>query len=253
MILDSFRLDGKIAAVTGPTRGIGKAIALGLAEAGADIALLQRSPNNDDVQKEIKQMGRNCTIIPCDLENPKQVGVAIPNVINDLGQIDILVNNAGIQRRSPSVDFTETDWDDVLNVNLKTVWLLSQQAGRHMVEKNKGKIINIGSLQTFQGGYTIPAYAAAKGGVGQLTKALANEWAQHHVNVNSIAPGYMATDMNEAIIHDEIRSREIMGRIPAKRWGQTEDLKGAAVFLASAASDYVHGHILTVDGGWMGR
>ncbi|WP_047153872.1 SDR family oxidoreductase [Aneurinibacillus tyrosinisolvens] len=253
MIIDLFKLDGKVAAVTGATRGIGRAMALALAEAGADIALLQRSPEQYELKEELEKLGRKCTIIPCDMENSNQVKEAIPNVVSSFGKIDILVNNAGIQRRSPSVDFQESDWDDVIQVNLKAVWLLSQQAGRYMVPQKKGKIINTASLLSFQGGITVPAYAAAKGGVAQLTKALSNEWAQHNINVNAIAPGYIATDLNTALINDETRNSQILDRIPAGRWGNPEDFKGTVVFLASDASNYVHGHSLAVDGGWLGR
>ncbi|MBA9027420.1 SDR family oxidoreductase [Peribacillus huizhouensis] len=248
-----FRLDGKVAAITGATRGIGRKMALALAEAGATVALLQRNTSDDSVQKEIEALGQKSVIIPCDLENQAQVKAAIPTVVKELGQIDILVNNAGIQRRSPSVSFSETDWDDVINVNLKCVWLLCQEAGKFMVPQGKGKIINMASLLSFQGGLTVPAYAAAKGGVAQLTKALANEWAKENVNVNAIVPGYIATDMNEALLQDETRNRQILERIPAGRWGQAEDFMGSVVFLASDASNYVHGHLLVVDGGWMGR
>lgn len=253
MILDLFRLDGQVAAVTGATRGIGYAMALALAEAGADIALLQRSVEQTELKEEIERLGRKCTIIPCDMNKPDDVKNAIPSVVSAFGKIDILVNNAGIQRRSPAVDFPESDWDDVINVNLKAVWILCQQAGRYMVPQQKGKIINIASLLSFQGGFTVPAYAAAKGGVAQLTKALSNEWARNHVNVNAIAPGYVATEMNTALMQDVTRSRQIMERIPASRWGLPDDFKGSIVFLASGASDYIHGQLLTVDGGWMGR
>ena len=253
MVLELFKLDGKVAVVTGATRGIGRSIALSLAEAGADIALLQRSPEQTDVKEEIESLGRKCLIVPCDLEDIDQVKAAIPNVVSHFGKIDILVNNAGIQRRSPSVDFSEQDWDDVINVNLKTVWLLCQQAGRYMVPNGKGKIINMASLLSYQGGLTVPAYAAAKGGVAQLTKALSNEWAKHNVNVNAIVPGYIATDMNTALINDGTRNRQILERIPSGRWGNPEDFKGTVVYLASDASNYVHGHLLAVDGGWLGR
>ncbi|KHF38449.1 glucose 1-dehydrogenase [Halalkalibacter okhensis] len=251
--MNLFSLEGKVAAVTGATRGIGRALALALAEAGADIALLQRDSSQLNVKEEIESLGRRCEVIPCNLFNTEQVKEAIPNVIESFGKIDILVNSGGIQRRNPAVDFTEEDWDDVLNVNLKAVWLLSQEAGKHMVPKKSGKIINIASLNSFQGGITIPAYASAKGGVAQLTKALSNEWAQHNVNVNAIAPGYIATDMNEALIKDETRSRQIFERIPAGRWGTPEDFKGTIIYLASDASNFVHGHVLAVDGGWLGR
>jgi len=248
----AFDLSGKVAVVSGATRGIGQGIAIGLAEAGADIVLLQRS-DDTSTEEKIKALGVRCKIIQCDLMNLNEVKQAIPKAIETMGSVDILVNNAGIQRRSPAVDFSEQDWDDVLNVNLKAVWILCQQAGRHMVEKNSGKIINIASLASFQGGLFVPAYASAKGAVGQLTKALANEWSSQGVNVNAIVPGYIATEMNTALINDPVRSRQITERIPAGRWGNPEDFKGPAVFLASDAADYVHGHLLAVDGGWLGR
>ncbi|CAI9395146.1 glucose 1-dehydrogenase [Niallia sp. Sow4_A1] len=248
-----FRLEGKVAAVTGATRGIGKQMAIALAEAGATIALLQRNTADITVQKEIEAIGQKAIIVACNLENQTQVKEAIPTVVEQLGSIDILVNNAGIQRRSPSLTFSEEDWDDVININLKTVWLLCQEAGKYMVPQKKGKIINMASLLSFQGGLTVPAYAAAKGGVAQLTKALANEWAKENVNVNAIVPGYIATDMNEALMSDETRNRQILERIPAGRWGTAEDFSGVVVFLASDASNYIHGHLLAVDGGWLGR
>jgi 2-dehydro-3-deoxy-D-gluconate 5-dehydrogenase len=252
MMNHAFNLAGKVAVVTGGTRGIGQGIALGLAEAGADIVLLQRSTDTT-TQEKIKGLGVRCEIVQCDLENLDEVKQAIPRAIEALGSVDILINNAGIQRRSPAVDFSEQDWDDVLTVNLKAVWLLCQQAGRHMLEKNNGKIINIASLVSFQGGVYVPAYASAKGAVGQLTKALANEWSSKGINVNAIVPGYIATEMNTALIDDPVRSRQILERIPTGRWGNPEDFKGPAVFLASDASNYVHGHLLAVDGGWLGR
>jgi 2-deoxy-D-gluconate 3-dehydrogenase len=253
MILDLFKLDGKVAVVTGATRGIGRSMAIALAEAGADIALLQRSPEQLEVQEAIQGLGRKCIIIPCNMENNSEVRAAIPAVAAHFGRIDILVNSAGIQRRSPAVDFSEMDWNDVIQVNLNCVWQLCQEAGRLMVQQKKGKIINIASLLSYQGGITVPAYAAAKGAVAQLTKALANEWAQHNVNVNAIVPGYIATDMNTALLADEVRSTQIMARIPAGRWGAADDFKGSVVYLASEASNYVHGSLLSVDGGWMGR
>ncbi|MGG0542726.1 SDR family oxidoreductase [Priestia aryabhattai] len=253
MTVDLFSLDGKVAAITGATRGIGRSMAIALAEAGSDIALLQRSKEFLGVKEEIERLGRKCFIVNCDLENASEVSEAISSVVTYFGKLDILVNNAGIQRRSPAVDFAEEDWDAVMNVNLKTVWLLCQQAGRQMLKQGSGKIINMASLLSYQGGITVPAYAAAKGGVAQLTKALSNEWAAKGVNVNGIVPGYIATDMNEALINDETRSRQIIERIPAGRWGQADDFKGAVVFLASDASAYIHGHLLAVDGGWLGR
>lgn len=249
----AFDLTGRVAAVTGSTRGIGRSIALGLAEAGADVALLQRSGQDRALQEEIRRLGRKCEIIECDLEDREQVGNAIPETVARLGGLHILVPCAGIQHRSPSVDFAEQDWDRVMQVNLKSVWLLCQQAGRHMVEQRYGKIITIGSVASFQGGYTVPAYAAAKGGIAQLTKALANEWAAHHVNVNALVPGYIDTDMNTALVNDPTRSVQISERIPAARWGAPDDFKGPAVFLASDAAAYIHGHLLAVDGGWLGR
>ncbi|MDR7242010.1 SDR family oxidoreductase [Priestia megaterium] len=253
MAVDLFSLDGKVAAITGATRGIGRSMAIALAEAGSDIALLQRSKEFLGVKEEIERLGRKCFIVNCNLENASEVSEAISSVVAYFGKLDILVNNAGIQRRSPAVDFAEEDWDAVMNVNLKTVWLLCQQAGRQMLKQGSGKIINMASLLSYQGGITVPAYAAAKGGVAQLTKALSNEWAAKGVNVNGIVPGYIATDMNEALINDETRSRQIIERIPAGRWGQADDFKGAIVFLASDASAYIHGHLLAVDGGWLGR
>jgi len=219
MTVDLFSLDGKVAAITGATRGIGRSMAIALAEAGSDIALLQRSKEFLGVKEEIERLGRKCFIVNCDLENASEVSEAISSIVGHFGKLDILVNNAGIQRRSPAVDFAEENWDAVMNVNLKTVWLLCQQAGRKMLKQGSGKIINMASLLSYQGGITVPAYAAAKGGVAQLTKALSNEWAAKGINVNGIVAGYIATDMNEALINDETRSRQIIERIPAGRWG----------------------------------
>lgn len=253
MNMSLFDLRGKVALVTGSKRGIGRAAAVGFAEAGADVALLQRSSDDTKTRDEILQLGRNSVIVECDLANRQDVLNVVPQVLKQFGQLDILVNNAGIQRRAPAVEFLETDWDDVLQVNLTAIWQLSQAAGREMISRGKGKIINVASLMSFQGGINIPAYAAAKGGLSQLTKALANEWAKHHVNVNAIAPGYIATEINTDLQRNETRNRQILERIPADRWGNPEDLKGAFIYLASTASDYVDGTILTVDGGWMGR
>lgn len=248
-----FSLKDQVAVITGGTRGIGRSMALALAEAGADIALLQRNPEQLEMKEEVEKMGRQCHIVSCDLENEQQVKAAIPAVIAHFNKIDILVNCAGIQRRSPSIDFPERDWDDVMQVNLKVVWMLCQQAGQYMVPRKKGKIINVASLLSFQGGINVPAYAASKGAVAQLTKALSNEWAKHHVNVNAIVPGYIATDMNTALLQDETRNAQILDRIPAGRWGEAEDFRGTVIYLASDASNYVHGHLLAVDGGWLGR
>ncbi|PRO66520.1 glucose 1-dehydrogenase [Alkalicoccus urumqiensis] len=252
MQMTNFSLSQKTAVVTGAARGIGKAAAEGLAEAGADVVLVQRS-GAEETKKAVESFGRTCHVIQCDLQDSDAVKAVIPEVVDRFGTIDILVNNAGIQKRHPAVDFPEEDWELVMNIQLKAVWLLSQAAGRVMTEQGSGSIISIASLQSFQGGLFIPAYASAKGAVAQLTKALANEWASKGVNVNAVAPGYVATDMNEALIEDPVRSRQIMERIPAGRWGQPEDFKGPVVFLASEAADFIHGHVLTVDGGWMGR
>lgn len=253
MYVKMFDLTGKLAVVTGATRGLGQAMASGLAEAGADLVLLQRNESNTYTRQKIIEIGKKCSIIKCDLMDMNNVRTVFDKIDKKYGEVDILVNNAGIQRRSPAEKFPETDWDDVINVNLKSVFLLCRQAGKRMIKKGYGKIINIASVISFQGGITIPAYAASKGGVAQLTKALSNEWAGKGINVNAVAPGYMNTDMNKALINDRIRSKQILERIPADRWGEPEDLKGSIVFLASHASDYINGHILVVDGGWLGR
>lgn len=247
-----FSLEGKVAVISGPTKGIGRAMANALAEAGADIALIQRSEETK-VRDEILSLGRRCKIFSCDLENNEQVKTVIPAIVQHFNRIDILVNNGGVQRRTLALEFSEEDWDAVMQVNLKAVWLLCQQAGKYMVQQNFGKIINIGSILSFQGGINVPAYAASKGGVAQLTKALSNEWAKYNVNVNAIAPGYIVTEMSEAVFKDEMRYKQVTERIPAGRWGQPDDFKGSVVYLASDASNYMHGHILTVDGGWLGR
>ncbi|KAG2156851.1 uncharacterized protein EDB93DRAFT_1125956 [Suillus bovinus] len=254
-----FSLAGKNVLITGATRGIGAACALALAQAGASICVVQRPPSPDaepnmDTVNVIRSLGVNVQVVYCDLGNLDSVRELFPEALELMGgNIHILVNCAGIQRRSPSVDFPEKDWDDVLDVNLKSVWLISQAAGQHMVPLRRGKIINFCSLLTFQGGLTVPAYAAAKGALGQLTKALSNEWSQHNVQVNGICPGYIATDMNERLLADPTRFRQISERIPAGRWGSPEDFAGPVVFLASSASQYVCGELLVVDGGWMGR
>uniref|UniRef100_UPI00403F35A2 glucose 1-dehydrogenase n=1 Tax=Oceanobacillus sp. FSL W7-1293 TaxID=2921699 RepID=UPI00403F35A2 len=245
-------LKNKVAIVTGATRGIGKAIALGLAEAGADIALVQRS-NDTTVREEITALGRNCEIIECDLSDLNRVRDVVSEVNEKMNSVDILVNSAGIQRRYPAVEFPEHEWDAVIDVNLKAVWVLCQEAGKIMTNQKSGKIINVASLVSFQGGILVPAYTAAKGAVGQLTKELANEWSSLGVNVNALVPGYFATEMNTALINDPERSKQILDRIPAGRWGDPDDMKGAAVFLASSLADYIHGHLLAVDGGWLGR
>ncbi len=247
-----FDLTGKNAVVTGGSRGLGKAMALGLAQAGANVAIISRTESPSTV-KELESFGVRAVSIPFNIGEIEAHEQLVRNVTEQLGPIDILVNNAGIQRRHPSEQFPMDDWYAVMNVNTNAVFSLCQQFGRGMLERGYGKIINIASLLSFQGGYTVPAYAASKGAVMQLSKGLANEWASKGVHVNCIAPGYMATDMNEAIMEDAERNRQIMERIPSGRWGNAEDLQGAVVFLASAASDYVDGHTLVVDGGWLGR
>jgi len=251
-----FSLAGQNVLITGATRGIGAACALALAQAGASICLVQRESQIQNLEtfNFIKALGSKVEIVHCDLGDLDAVKGVFKKALDVMGgQIHCLVNCAGIQRRSPAVDFSESDWDDVLNVNLKSVWLLSQAAGQHMVPLRRGKIINFGSLLTFQGGLTVPAYAAAKGAMGQLTKALSNEWSAHNVQVNAICPGYIATDMNEKLLADPVRLRQISERIPAGRWGTPSDFAGPVVFLASSASQYVCGELLVVDGGWMGR
>jgi 2-dehydro-3-deoxy-D-gluconate 5-dehydrogenase len=253
LILDSFKLTGKNALVTGSSRGMGAAIAIALAEAGANVALHASQLVTADVVQQVAATGVRHVALTADLAHPDNASQLIEQAIASLGSIDILVNNAGITRRAPAVDYSLTDWDDVIATNLTSVFRLCQCAARPMLKQGSGKIVNIASLLSFQGGITVPAYAAAKGGVAQLTKALANEWTARAVQVNAIAPGYMATDLTEALQSDATRSRQILERIPAGRWGSPHDVAGAAVFLASSASDYISGHILVVDGGWLAR
>jgi len=254
MILDKFRLDGKTALVTGASVGLGAAIAIALAEAGADIACHGNTREPNDTCERIAGLGRRTLAVKGDLSKRESSNSIISETISVFEKIDILINNAGTIRRAPAIDFSEEDWDTVIEVNLSSVFRLSQLAGKNMIERGEGgKIVNIASLLSFQGGITVPSYAASKGGVAQLTKALANEWASKKINVNAIAPGYMKTDNTTALQKDETRNRQILERIPAGRWGEAEDLAGAAVFLSSSASDYLHGHVLVVDGGWMGR
>jgi 2-deoxy-D-gluconate 3-dehydrogenase len=251
---DLFRLDGKVALVTGASRGLGAAMARALAGAGADVVLHASEKPAEATASAIKSSGRKTALVTANLERPDAAARVAADAIKAFGRIDILVNNAGTIRRSPAADHPDADWDAVIAVNLSSVFRLCRAVGRHLLDRREGgKIINVASLLAFQGGITVPAYAAAKGGVAQLTKALANEWAQHRINVNAIAPGYMETDNTAALRQDATRLRQITERIPAGRWGVPDDLAGAAVFLASPASDYVHGHVLVVDGGWMGR
>ena len=252
MILDSFSLRGKVALVTGAGRGLGQGFALALAEAGADVALLDRSGAAETVAA-VEALGRRALPIAQDLltAGPDDLAATVAQVTDGLGRLDVLVNNAGIIRRRPAIEFSEEDWDDVLQVNLKVVFFLSQAAARVMAPAGGGKIVNVASMLSFQGGRNIPSYTAAKSGVAGITRALANEWAPHDVNVNAIAPGYFATDNTAPLRADEDRSAGILARIPVGRWGTPADLQGAVVFLASAASDYVHGTVLPVDGGWL--
>lgn len=252
MILGKFDLSGKVAIVTGARTGLGQGMAVGLAEAGADLVIVNHSPM-PETEKEIKRLGKRCLSIEAELSDIGVIPEIIEKTLNEFDKIDILVNNAGIIRRAPSVEFTEKDWDDVMNLNLKTVFFLSQAAAREMIKNNGGKIINIASMLSFQGGILVPSYAASKGGVASLTKTLANEWAKYNINVNAIAPGYMATNNTEPLRKDDERNKSILDRIPEGRWGLPEDLKGAVVYLASEASDYVTGYILCVDGGWLAR
>ena len=250
-----FDLTGTTALVTGANRGLGRAIAVGLAQAGADIigSSANLETRGSAVAGEVEATGRAFTGMACDLSDRSAVYGLLETLAARDRRVDILVNNAGIIRRAPAAVHEDADWDDVLDVNLTAPFILTRELGRRMVERRQGKVIFIASLLSFQGGIRVPGYAASKSGVAALTKAFANEWAGSHVNVNAIAPGYMATDNTQALRDDPVRSKAILERIPAGRWGRPEDLVGAAVYLASAASDYIHGTIITVDGGWMAR
>jgi 2-deoxy-D-gluconate 3-dehydrogenase len=254
MIKDAFSLRGKNALVTGSRTGLGAAIAIALAEAGANVVVHGRSTAGmDAVCGAIQKTGVKTITAVGDVAQPETCEKLIDITAREFGSIDILINNAGIIRRSPAAEFSSKDWNEVIDINLNAVFRLSQLAGRQMLERKSGKIVNIASLLSFQGGILTSAYAAAKGAVAQLTKSLANEWAAHGVNVNAITPGYMATANTAALREDPLRSRQILERIPAGRWGDPQDIAGAAVFLSSSASDYVHGHVLVVDGGWLAR
>jgi 2-deoxy-D-gluconate 3-dehydrogenase len=249
-----FSLSGKTAVITGASRGLGQAMAIGLAEAGADIAALSTNKDNlKNTEEKIIQLNRKCNLYTCDVTNKSQVDNVLKDIISSFGKIDVLVNNAGIIRRTPAENYSDEDWLAVLDANLNAVFRLCREVGKFMISNGSGKIINIASLLSFQGGITVPAYAASKGGVMQLTKALANEWAKYNIQVNAIAPGYFATDNTQALRDDAQRNEQITQRIPAGKWGNPRDLKGSTVFLASKASDYVNGHVLVVDGGWMAR
>ncbi len=247
-----FDLSGRVALVTGANTGIGQGIAIALAAAGADVAVVGRSDASDTVAA-IEGHGRRAVMIKADLSGKGPCARIVDEAVAALGGLDILVNNAGTIKRNDAVDFTEEDWDSVMNTNLKSLFFLCQAAARQMISNGGGKIINIASMLTFQGGIRVASYTASKSGVGGLTKLLANEWASKGINVNAIAPGYIATNNTAALQADEQRNREILGRIPAGRWGAPDDMGGAAVFLASDAANYVHGHILAVDGGWLAR
>jgi 2-deoxy-D-gluconate 3-dehydrogenase len=252
-MMEAFNLKGKIALVTGSSRGLGAGIARALAEAGANVAIHGSRAIPQSTQQSLSEIGANQLSLVGDVSDASVCTRLVDEVVRHFGRIDILVNNAGTIRRAPAVEHSDEDWQNVIDTNLTSVFRLTKHAGRHMLAQGSGKIINIASLLTFQGGITVPSYAAAKGGVGQLTKAFANEWAVKGINVNAIAPGYMATDNTEALRSNPERSRQILDRIPAGRWGTPDDMAGAVIFLASKASDYVHGHVLVVDGGWLGR
>ncbi len=255
MVIDQFRLDGKVALVTGCKRGIGKGMAIALAEAGADIIGVSASlePGGSDVENEIRSLGRDFKGYACDFSDREALYAFIRQVKSDVPQIDILVNNAGTIMRAPAAEHPDDYWDAVIEVNLNAQFVLSREFGKEMIGRGAGKIIFTASLLTFQGGITVPGYAASKGGIGQLTMALSNEWAGKGVQVNAIAPGYIATDNTQALQDDPERSQAILSRIPAGRWGKPDDFAGPVVFLASAASNYMSGHTMVVDGGWMGR
>ena len=253
MILDKFKLHGKVAIVTGAARGLGQGIAIGLAEAGADVVLVDILDMSDS-RKQIENLGKRCETVTADLSMKESVDQIINKALKSMGSIDILVNNAGIIRRAPLVEFSEKDWDDVMNINIRTLFFLSQAAARVMIKQGKGgKIISTASMLSFQGGILVPSYTASKSAVMGLTRLLANELAPHNINVNAIAPGYMATDNTAPLRADPVRNKAILDRIPAGRWGEPEDLKGIVVFLASEASSYMNGYTVAVDGGWLAR
>jgi 2-deoxy-D-gluconate 3-dehydrogenase len=252
-VLSMFDLSGRVAVVTGANTGIGQGLALALAEAGAGIAAVGRSAP-DDTERRVRALGRRFAFIAADLASSADCGAIIDAAERALGPVDILVNNAGTIMRNDALDFTESEWDQVMNVNLKTVFFLSQAAARRMIGAGRrGKIVNIASMLSFQGGVRVASYTASKSGVAGLTRLLANEWASKGVNVNALAPGYIATSNTKALRADEKRNAEILARIPAGRWGAPDDLSGAVVFLASRASDYMHGATIPVDGGWLAR
>jgi 2-deoxy-D-gluconate 3-dehydrogenase len=250
--MSRFSLDGRIAMVTGCNKGLGQAIAVALAEAGADIVGVNRRPA-EEIAERIASLGRRYENLEAQLGRDRESDI-VAQALERMGRLDILVNNAGTIRRAPALEFSEADWDEVIDVNLRAAFFLSQHVARHLVERRApGRIVNLASMLSFQGGIRVPSYTASKSGILGLTRLLANEWAVHGITVNAIAPGYMATDNTQALREDEVRSAEILGRIPMGRWGRPEDLAGAAIFLCSDAASYVNGHTLAVDGGWLAR
>ncbi|MDR2543862.1 MAG: 2-dehydro-3-deoxy-D-gluconate 5-dehydrogenase KduD [Treponema sp.] len=253
-ILDSFKLNGKTAVVTGCGRGLGQGISEALAQAGADIFGVDYLPDAQETKEIVEKTGRRFSYFSANLLTIEPIEKLFAQAASDFGHVDIVVNNAGIIKRNDSVDFTEAEWDDVMNINLKTVFFMCQAAARQFIKQETGgKIINIASMLSFQGGIRVPSYTASKSGVKGITMLMANEWAKHGINTNAIAPGYMATDNTAPLRADEQRSKEILNRIPAARWGSPSDLAGTAVFLASSASDYINGYTIAVDGGWLAR
>ena len=253
MILHAFNLQGKVALVTGCDKGLGQGMALGLAEAGCDIVSVSRRIPQETAEK-VAALGRRLYSIQADLSQPESIADIVPAAVAAAGRIDILVNNAGTIRREDALSFSEKEWDEVMNLNIKSVFFLSQAVAKQFLKQGDGgKIINIASMLSFQGGIRVPSYTASKSGVLGITRLLANEWAQHQINVNAIAPGYMATNNTQQLREDAERSKEILDRIPAGRWGSPDDLKGPVVFLASSASDYINGYTIAVDGGWLAR
>jgi 2-dehydro-3-deoxy-D-gluconate 5-dehydrogenase len=253
MILDNFKLDGKVAIVTGCRTGLGQGMALALAEAGADIVGVDYL-DVDETKALVEKLGRKFVGVQANLIEVSSIPGVVEAAVSSFGKVDILVNNAGIIRREDAINFSEKDWDDVMNINVKTVFFMSQAVAKKFIEQGTGgKIINIASMLSFQGGVRVPSYTASKSGVMGITRLMANEWAKHNINVNAIAPGYMATDNTAQLRADEARSSEILGRIPAGRWGLPSDLQGPVVFLSSSASDYVNGYTVAVDGGWLSR
>ena len=253
MLLDLFKLDGRIAVVTGGNRGLGRAMAIGLAEAGADIACVSRSGDDADAKAAVEELGRRFVGLKADLAKPEDRVGLIGKVVAALGRVDILVNNAGTGSRFPPEEYPLPDWRDLLEIHLTSAFDLSQQAALEMLPRGRGKIINIGSVMSYEGGLNIPAYAAAKHGIAGLTKSLAVAWSSRGINVNCIAPGYFVTNMSNSLLHHPVRAQQILDRIPAGRWGQPDELAGLCVYLASDASNYMHGSIVPIDGGWLAR